>query len=455
MRVDSFVVNGLHGIIETDLTFRPDMNVIVGRNGSGKTSVLDLLSHIIRLDLPSIAKIQFSNATLTLSDYNNEKFTVRLETIGAELTIAIQYADSKPASLSFSSAYLHERGYYEYVIQKKREKNDEWSRRAKQLRDNARLAFVRLDRTIIAIDPDGTESIENSASHRGGGKSNSGVRDPIEEVIRVTRAKYIQFRVIADDIQKRASSDLIKLHFSQHLSVNVKKKDGAESRLSETLRNLRIKVTNSRLIGGDQGYVSLIDNYFDRLEKMLTEAFHTEEARRTGRRTLKEENLELMIGQQERQINHLLKIFDDEQRDTEKAYTEIKRFIDVADRFLNHSGKELLFSPENLELAFRLTNQHVQSIEPRSIRQLSSGERQVLIVLTHLAFLAGENSIFVIDEPELSLHVTWQNQLVDALKELSPRHCQIILATHSPEVAGAARECAQILKPKYLPVGEF
>jgi len=87
----------------------------------------------------------------------------------------------------------------------------------------------------------------------------------------------------------------------------------------------------------------------------------------------------------------------------------------------------------------------------RSLKELSSGERQVLIVLTYLAFLTGENGIFVIDEPELSLHLRWQSYLVGALRSLRPAGCQIIVATHAPEIAGRARESCVLLSPAYLP----
>lgn len=65
--------------------------------------------------------------------------------------------------------------------------------------------------------------------------------------------------------------------------------------------------------------------------------------------------------------------------------------------------------------------------------QLSSGEKQILVIL--LTVLVEDNNPYVLfmDEPEVSLHVEWQKQLIDLIMELNP-NVQIILTTHSPAV---------------------
>ena len=69
--------------------------------------------------------------------------------------------------------------------------------------------------------------------------------------------------------------------------------------------------------------------------------------------------------------------------------------------------------------------------KPLGLVSLSSGEKQVLRILLE-ALLAGANTM-IVDEPELSMHIDWQRELVGSLRELNP-DCQLILATHSPEV---------------------
>ena len=65
--------------------------------------------------------------------------------------------------------------------------------------------------------------------------------------------------------------------------------------------------------------------------------------------------------------------------------------------------------------------------------QLSSGEKQMLAILLTVLVEDNQNYVLFMDEPEVSLHVDWQQQLIDLLLELNP-NVQIILTTHSPAV---------------------
>jgi predicted ATPase len=62
-------------------------------------------------------------------------------------------------------------------------------------------------------------------------------------------------------------------------------------------------------------------------------------------------------------------------------------------------------------------------------------EIQLIVIITHLVFCEqnDEPTVFVIDEPELSLHISWQEKFVKAITEASPS-TQFILATHSPAI---------------------
>ncbi|MBK1990990.1 ATP-binding protein, partial [Sphaerospermopsis aphanizomenoides BCCUSP55] len=79
-----------------------------------------------------------------------------------------------------------------------------------------------------------------------------------------------------------------------------------------------------------------------------------------------------------------------------------------------------IFTDENLEL---------------SPDKLSSGEKQLLLLFCNTLTARDKATIFIIDEPEISLNVKWQRQLIDALLELTKgSQVQFILATHSIEL---------------------
>ena len=66
---------------------------------------------------------------------------------------------------------------------------------------------------------------------------------------------------------------------------------------------------------------------------------------------------------------------------------------------------------------------------------LSSGEKQILILLTQALLKFDKPVVYIADEPELSLHVTWQEKLLKSLVTLGGR-MQVIVATHSPDIVG-------------------
>lgn len=71
--------------------------------------------------------------------------------------------------------------------------------------------------------------------------------------------------------------------------------------------------------------------------------------------------------------------------------------------------------------------------ETLSPYQLSSGEKQMIVILLTVLVQDNKHCTLFMDEPEVSLHVEWQQKLISIIRELNP-NVQIILTTHSPAV---------------------
>ena len=101
------------------------------------------------------------------------------------------------------------------------------------------------------------------------------------------------------------------------------------------------------------------------------------------------------------------------------------RFQDMLDDLFQDTGKHIV----RTENEIRFT----QIGEMLTPYQLSSGEKQMLVIL--LTVLVEDDLPYVLfmDEPEVSLHIEWQKRLIDLILELNP-NVQIILTTHSPAV---------------------
>lgn len=70
-----------------------------------------------------------------------------------------------------------------------------------------------------------------------------------------------------------------------------------------------------------------------------------------------------------------------------------------------------------------------------SLTDLSSGEQHEVVLLYELIFNAKQNTLVLIDEPEISLHISWQKEfLTDLLRIIDLQQMQVIIATHSPQI---------------------
>ena len=71
------------------------------------------------------------------------------------------------------------------------------------------------------------------------------------------------------------------------------------------------------------------------------------------------------------------------------------------------------------------------------LKNLSSGEQNELVLFYLLLFKTESNSLILIDEPEVSLHISWQNSFIEDLKEITKLNgLDVVIATHSPDIIG-------------------
>ncbi|MDR3564456.1 MAG: AAA family ATPase [Negativicutes bacterium] len=118
---------------------------------------------------------------------------------------------------------------------------------------------------------------------------------------------------------------------------------------------------------------------------------------------------------------------------TEKlnVFNDMGARIDLFKKIINDRliDKELKIDREN---GFEIVLSNGTSVP---LDKLSSGEQHELILIFDLIFEIGSNSLILLDEPELSLHVSWQRSFIDSLsKIIALNPFDILLATHSPSI---------------------
>ncbi len=102
-----------------------------------------------------------------------------------------------------------------------------------------------------------------------------------------------------------------------------------------------------------------------------------------------------------------------------------KKFQDLLDKLFAETGKQLVRTSNEI-----LFSQMGERLTPY---QLSSGEKQMLAILLTVLIEDRQHYVLFMDEPEVSLHIDWQQRLIEMILELNP-NVQIVLTTHSPAV---------------------
>jgi len=126
----------------------------------------------------------------------------------------------------------------------------------------------------------------------------------------------------------------------------------------------------------------------------------------------------------------------DELEEAIKLIDKIKTEIEFSEKLRNKAMKPLLevqnvvqkiFKKSGIEFTKKITFGDAATAIKSNM--LSAGEKQMLSFICYNAFY--NNTIFFIDEPELSLHVDWQRRLFLMLNQQNPSN-QFIITTHSP-----------------------
>ncbi len=107
-----------------------------------------------------------------------------------------------------------------------------------------------------------------------------------------------------------------------------------------------------------------------------------------------------------------------------EIFKEIQLFVNEYNSFLNYD-KELVINGNGVFIA----------PENHSLQKLSSGERHLLTFFATILLLGKEQNFILLDEPEISLDIEWQEKLLSTISKLAP-NSQIIVASHSPSIMG-------------------
>ena len=117
-----------------------------------------------------------------------------------------------------------------------------------------------------------------------------------------------------------------------------------------------------------------------------------------------------------------LSVYDD-------LLTKIDLFVSII------SQKDFAFKTLQISSSKGFSFYQNKTLQPLSLTDLSSGEQHEVVLLYELLFKTAPNTLILIDEPEISLHVIWQKAFIDDLKKISKlKKISFLVSTHSPQI---------------------
>ena len=145
----------------------------------------------------------------------------------------------------------------------------------------------------------------------------------------------------------------------------------------------------------------------------------------------KEQDMDLSIQQISKNTEEVLSVYVQDVEEKLSVLDEITNKIDLFKQIINERFRYNRMTISRQEGFSFLT----RGDKPLPVTSLSSGEQHELVLLYQLLFEVRPNSLILIDEPELSLHVAWQQQFLQDLQEITQlASFDVLIATHSPQI---------------------
>lgn len=436
MKLKTFKVVGVWGALTKEISFRDHTTFLIGINGSGKTTVLNLLDGLLKPNLKKLLFVDFKEVSLILSDDNTSSNITKI--------VCKKYDDRMVMLFQNQSKHIYEEHRVNYdgieLPTKKIERSDyerleyffQKSEVYSLIKELPTPVIVGLNRLLTDADEDESQPIFHTTVHHSMSLSLINQNDDITEALKNVRD--LIYDHIRENARKQSSlADEFKNQVFDEMLTPPRDSDLSHSRtndyhkvteLKELLNDKIVVKETKQLTNKIKEYLSEYQSVIDAFkkidfEKMMSGASKDQIILRKM----------LAFNAQFDKIYRVGQIAINNMKQIENLHAPINRFERSVNMFFKEGNKEIKVGGSG---DLYIINRNLGAETRQNIFDLSSGEKQIIILMAYLSFKAS-SKIFIVDEPEVSLHVSWQEKFVDALMEASPNN-QFVLATHAPSI---------------------
>ncbi len=421
--IKRFQIKKLFNYIDVDLPLEENVNIFLGENGLGKTTILNCLYNTLATKFEKLRDINFENISITFCD--DEEYEISYNDVVEYSNYILESHYMRYSNISidrvFSEKELTElRNILSHESYSRRDILEYIYRLSDLLRIPTRIAEKELLNYI---------NMYGHKMPKGNISNVKKLRDKIE--------KYMEDEIIYFPTYRRIEEDLSKLDIDIEKN-NIKTKlihfgmDDIIASIDKTLtsiRNIAINSFNemtgvlltqylseniSRINSIEKDKLSIVlDRIGDKIDssskELIKEIVNSDQI-------YNPDNMYLL-----NLLNNLIKSYEKQFQYDEK----IKKFVMVCNKYL--VGKYFYYDESDLKLD--LINKRNNEII--NIDNLSSGEKQLISIFSKLFLENEKKCIILFDEPELSLSIEWQSNLLPDIMD-SEKCSKLITVTHSP-----------------------
>ncbi|OOQ93981.1 hypothetical protein BW898_17215 [Bacillus cereus] len=448
MKLVSLYVRNLYGYFDYDIDFNSDVTFIYGANGCGKTTILNITEAIITGQLYKLFYYDFRKIELLYasSTKNQENKTIRIIRSRNNLKISFNNKD------------------YEIVkgsVHEGVRKNPQASREVfryyfdhydflKMIKQTFNYVYLPLNRSSVLYEYEDDSNyymMRRLHSISSDDDDNNDFDNRDIAMMKIESLISFKFSRINSTITK--FSDEFRNEILKSL-LEVNRQYSFENLVHDILKQ---RNTVSELQKTKTAYIKILKELglINKSEEEKYNNFFAEFIHEFSNFQTNESNglpIDLVTKFQEiSKIKNLVTIAEKMELRKSLARRPIEIFLSTMKEFIGDSedGKEIIINQfGRIEFITKYSN------KPISIQYLSSGEKQLVTFFANLIFSvkSSTSGIFVVDEPEISLHLSWQKKFVEKTLEIN-KNIQLIFATHSPEIIGRNRNKMYKLEKKY------
>lgn len=439
MKLEKFVAHNVYGYLNFDICFNNDLNIILAPNGKGKTTALKIILAILSRNYNYIKNLNFDYlelsffhtkaqdpTTIKITEYSNIKTDNQDELTSYRLICDEHNVNYK---IFFRNSKL-----FDFQL-------EEGKFGEEKLSFIKLPMFLSLDRRFTFNQPkkDYDSILEKFLENKSTTQHQD---DPLQSVENLISSAQNKHRLKMSGANKKLRDKLLHIL----LDSNPSDSDFSIHDLYTAFEKIEKIRYSLKLLEFSEEIINLIEkklDYYSGYSKKTIDLLNSEkfdEAKNQFTTEIFNNKPELI------RLEKIVNALNDYENKQTESFEKILKFKNTINNFFEPTGKSI-----KVTYTGKVSINVIESNKKFGTDALSSGEKQLIIIIGNLIFNDNITSrkVFIIDEPELSLHISWQRLLIESILNVGT-NIQLIVATHSPSIISSYKDKIMSLNQKMI-----